>query len=948
MKSLTYSLKICLGVLLFTVSALSAFSFPELSSKQVCKESILTKTDNFASDTSYATICFNQLPYQWNGITCLTAGLYSVTLTDVNGQDSIAYLQLTVINIGTGITNAIVCNNDLPYIWNGNSYTASGTYSVTLTSSSGCDSVAILSLTINDVVTSTTNVSVCSNQLPYTWNGNNYTTSGIYTATLISAAGCDSIATLRFTVRPVRTGFTTASICTNQLPYYWNGTPYSTTGNYSINLTASNGCDSTATLQLMVNPVLSSTTRDTVCNTQLPYQWNGNTYTAAGTYSVTLHTVAGCDSVARLILTVPVVNISTTYITICTAQLPFQWNGISCAVAGLYLATLTGSSGCDSVARLRLTVASQYTSVSNVTICNSQLPYVWNGNNYFSTGNYTASFVTQAGCDSVATLNLRVNTPRTGSDTVVICEEQLPFTWNGNVYTAAGVYPFSPPIVTGPCNKVDTLVLLIRTIVPSNSIIRVCSNRLPYNWNGNTYSGPGQYSVTLSSNTGCDSTANLNLLVVQVTTSTTNMSVCSNQLPFIWNGQPFSNSGSYTLTLPGQNACDSLATLNLVVNPVDTSITEMSICTNQLPFIWNGQSFNSTGNYPVLLTASTGCDSIALLRLTVNPFLTSTTTVNVCNSQLPFLWNGNSYSSGGFYPVTLTSSGGCDSVANLNLIVNNHISSTSNIAVCSNQLPYQWNGNSYNTSGVYRDTLISTGGCDSIVILNLTINPVLSSTTFASVCNNQLPYAWNGNSYPFGGTFLVTLTASSGCDSIATLVLNASDILTSTTYVTICTGQVPYLWNGNSYSSAGTYSTIMTTPGGCDSVPVLSLAIVPYVTDTTNVTVCASQLPYIWNGNSYTSTGLYDVLLNTLTGCDSLLTLNLTINPIDTTIFTTSVCADQLPYVWNGNNYTATGQYDIVLTGSDGCDSISRLQLQVNEIINTIVGQEHLFQPASF
>ncbi|MEI2747371.1 MAG: hypothetical protein V9E88_01255 [Ferruginibacter sp.] len=168
------------------------------------------------------------MPYQWNGITCLTAGLYSVTLTDVNGQDSIAFLQLTVINIGTGITNAIVCNNDLPYIWNGNSYTASGTYSVTLTSSSGCDSVAILSLTINDVVTSTTNVSVCSNQLPYTWNGNNYTTSGIYTATLISAAGCDSIATLRFTVRPVRTGFTTASICTNQLPYYWNGTPYST------------------------------------------------------------------------------------------------------------------------------------------------------------------------------------------------------------------------------------------------------------------------------------------------------------------------------------------------------------------------------------------------------------------------------------------------------------------------------------------------------------------------------------------------------------------------------------------------------------------------------------------------------------------------------------------------------------------------------------------------
>ncbi|MEI9808788.1 MAG: hypothetical protein WDO16_13515 [Bacteroidota bacterium] len=64
------------------------------------------------------------------------------------------------------------------------------------------------------------------------------------------------------------------------------------------------GCDSTATLVLTVNVTTSSTTSVSICSSELPYNWNSTDYTESGTYSITLTNAAGCDSVATLVLTV--------------------------------------------------------------------------------------------------------------------------------------------------------------------------------------------------------------------------------------------------------------------------------------------------------------------------------------------------------------------------------------------------------------------------------------------------------------------------------------------------------------------------------------------------------------------------------------------------------------------------------------------------------------------
>ena len=124
------------------------------------------------------------------------------------------------------------------------------------------------------------------------------------------------------------------------------------------------------------------------------------------------------------------------------------------------------------------------------------------------------------------------------------------------------------------------------------------------------------------------------------------------------------------------------------------------------PYLWNNSLYLTSGTYSVTLTSSLGCDSVASLNLLVNPSTISSTNITICETELPFTWNNNLYLTSGTYSVTRTSSLGCDSVASLNLLVNPSTNSTTSITICETELPYTWNNNLYDTSGTYYVTLI--------------------------------------------------------------------------------------------------------------------------------------------------------------------------------------------------------------------------------------------------
>ena len=231
-------------------------------------------------------------------------------------------------------------------------------------------------------------------------------------------------------------------------------------------------------------------------------------------------------------------------------------------------------------------------------------------------------------------------------------------------------------------------------------------------------------------------------------------------------------SGTYYIVGSTSDGCQDTLPVKVTINLPTTSTTNLSICPSALPYSWNGSSYLSAGTYSKTLVNSVGCDSIATLVLSVKATTFSTTTVSICPSGFPYSWNGSSYLSAGTYSKTLVNSLGCDSIATLVLSVKATTSSTTTVNICPSGLPYSWNGSSYLSAGTYTKTLVNAVGCDSIATLVLHLQAKSLSTTNISVCFSELPYSWNGSSYLSAGTYTKTLVNAVGCDSICKLVLN--------------------------------------------------------------------------------------------------------------------------------------------------------------------------------
>ena len=163
-------------------------------------------------------------------------------------------------------------------------------------------------------------------------------------------------------------------------------------------------------------------------------------------------------------------------------------------------------------------------------------------------------------------------------------------------------------------------------------------------------------------------------------------------------------------------------------------------------------------------------------------------------------------------------------------------------------------GNLYEASNsTATHTLQTIHGCDSVVTLNLTINNSVTSTDTQEHCDS---YEWiDGNLYEASNsTATHTLQTIHGCDSVVTLNLTINNSVTSTDTQEHCDS---YTWmDGNLYEASNSTAThTFKTIHGCDSVVTLNLTINKSLTGTDTQEHCDS---YEWiDGN------LYDCLLYT-------------------------------------------------------------------------------------
>jgi Leucine-rich repeat (LRR) protein len=369
------------------------------------------------------------------------------------------------------------------------------------------------------------------------------------------------------------------------------------------------------------------------------------------------------------------------------------------------------------------------------------------------------------------------------------------------------------------------------------------------------------------------------------------------------------------------------------------------------------------GNTPILECWETAIfDTPTCTWLVAGSQSTSTTTITVCDS---YSWNSSTYLVSGSYNWVGTDSNGCDSLAILNLTINSSTSNSTTATACDS---YTWaaDGNTYTTSGTYTDITTNAGGCDHTETLELTINNSTSSTDTHLACDEFMWYC-DGNTYTTSNnTATYTYTNAAGCDSVVTLDLTINNSTSNSTTATACDS---YIWaaDGNTYTTSGTYTDISTNAGGCDHTKTLELTI-NYSPNTTNIlgvtnveflqieTYSVGQnlnSIFSWhlnnggiivNGINTNSVdvqwgsidGSYDlyVVETTQDGCSDTALIVVNANCLPNASSSTITACDS--YSWEGETYTTSGTYTNTYINTAGCDSVHTLDLTIYSLVSSI------------
>ena len=627
-----------------------------------------------------------------------------------------------------------------------------------------------------------------------------------------------------------------------------NGTTY--TSSQSVETVfaggAASGCDSASVTILRINqPATSSETMSSCTSVTI----NGNTYTTSQTVVDVFSGGAanGCDSTHTTNLTISNAGVfSSSSMTACVSAV-INGNTYTTSQAVVDVFANGSAQGCDSTHTTNLTILNPVTSSSNLTACNSA---IINGTTYTTSQAVVDVFSGGAanGCDSTHTTNLTITTTAVvSSDSMTSCGTA---TINGNTYTSSQtVVDTLGGAANGGCDSVHTTYLTI-TNAPANDS---CSNAMAVT--------PGTYFGT----TICASNDN------EVTCGTDN-----GNLGGVWY--------TYTPTVSGTNI--EVSTCNAGTN-FDTKIRvfegacgaltcvvgeddENGACGLRTIVDWCGVAGNT---YYILIHGYGDSEGEFEMSLTESAIPVGNSDVSACGAVTI---NGNVYSTSQVVTDTLSgaAASGCDSIAITNFTLTTYAEVTIDQSGCDSVNLF---GNMYYATQVVRDTVVggSIHGCDSITIVNLSISNAVYDSMIVSTCNST--YFVGGANQTTNGVYSDTHTGMNGCDSIVvtTLTLNASG---ETFFVdtAICQGSSIML-GGAAQTTAGTYyDTLTAVVGTCDSIVVTTLTINPTSATTLDETINAGET-FTVGTTDYTTAGTHTTVLTAANGCDSIVTLNLTV-----------------------------------------------------------------------
>ncbi len=607
----------------------------------------------------------------------------------------------------------------------------------------------------------------------------------------------------------------------------------------------------------------------------------------AKNYGLTIRCVAGdppdCDHI-----------VTDTSVVICAKDLPYIWDGRTFDVgteSGVYRFQYTSAvTGCDSIVNLHLTVQQPYETLLYDTVCRGDgyhgygfhLPEGTTG------GTFTETYPTIHGCDSTITLHLYVSLPYLFLESQSICQGDT-VDFRGKRLYASGVYDDSLRTVHG-CDSIFRLTLTVHPVHDLCFSDAVCY--------GNDYHNHGFdltavtadtiVSDTLQTPWGCDSIRTLFLTVHPVYNKIFRDTICEDDS---YHGYGFhfpegTTGGTFTETYPTIHGCDSTITLHLYVSRTYFSAAFQSICQGDT-VDFRGKRLYTSGVYDDSLRTVHGCDSIFRLTLTVHPAPDLSFSDAVCY--------GNDYHNHGFNLTAVT------------------------------------------TDTIVSDTLKTRWGCDSIRTLFLSVNPLYDIQLYDTICEGS-PYTGYGFNVTEAGTHVLRLQSIHGCDSIVTLHLTVLPVYHPIVRDSVCPSERydRYGFHLSDIRQSGTYRLPLQTVHGCDSTVTLELYVYqPYLFPESQ-SICEGDT-VDFRGRRLYESGIYYDSLRTIHQCDSIYSLDLSVHPVYDVRLSGVLCEGN-PYTGYGFNVTEAGTHVRHLQSIHGCDSVVTLTLTEEKKVQGSIG----------
>ncbi|MEX1189343.1 MAG: gliding motility-associated C-terminal domain-containing protein [Bacteroidia bacterium] len=557
------------------------------------------------------------------------------------------------------------------------------------------------------------------------------------------------------------------------------------------------------------------------------------------------------------------------------------------------------------------------------------------------------------------------------TNTIDICEGES-ITIHGNQESTAGIY--EQTFNSNGCDSVATITLVVNQIpnvTASATEENICSGDETqisasgadqYTWDNGLGNGQNQtvsplstttYIVTGSNPGGCENTAQITIDVQEgIFSSTENITICDDESYTLPDGNVADVTGTYESNFQSISGCDSLIITELVVNPNYLINQNISLCDSESYTLPNGDIVNISGDYQIVLQAVGACDSTINTIVEFNFSSNLQLDESICEGQTYPMPDGSEASNSGLYEFDFQTEAGCDSTITINLTVQESFINEINPAICDNQTYTLPDGTLVDNAGQYE---VTTSGvaCDTINIINLEVNPNYEIFNNNSICDTESFLLPDGSSVQSSGIYNITFTSIQGCDSVYVIDLEVLPSFESTQEVSICPGDNYALNDGTIVTEPGVYPQVFASANSCDSTVIINLQYFPAYNFELNLQLCEEDNPLDPFGQPIESSGEYLYELTSIQGCDSIVQLNISLGSGSFQSEAIEICEGDTFITIGGQRITQEGKYDEVYPNVFGCDSIveyviSLLPTPQVEIVATPPSGEYYKSPTLF